>query len=279
MTVHDLSPLVCPEHFLRYSVMNFRHGVANSIRGSNLLIADSENTKKDLMEILSVPEEKIAVALLGVEHEKFRRIEDPALLEAARNRYSLPDKFVLSVGTIEPRKNYLGLVNAFLKVRKAFPEHKLVIAGKKGWKYEPLLRFLDSMPELKKDVLMIDYVSDADLPLLYNLADLFAYVSFYEGFGLPPLEAMACGAPVIISDNSSLPEVVGEAGLYVRAEDTDGIAEAMMKMLGDKGLRRKHSALSLERAKRFTWAETARKTVEAYDKVLGLAPGSNRSGF
>jgi glycosyltransferase involved in cell wall biosynthesis len=263
VTVHDLSFLRVPEcadpglrAFLEYAV-------PRSLARAARVLADSENTKKDLIELLEVAPEKVSVVPAGIE-ARFQPVRDTAKLAAVRARYKLPEWFILMVGTIEPRKNLSRLITAYGQLRRqtGLP-HALVIAGKEGWLfqgiYEQVVR--EGMTEC---VLFPGFVDDADLPALYTLADVLAFPSLYEGFGLPPLEAMACGTPVVTSDNSSLPEAVGSAALLINAEDTAGLAEALARVLGDANLRAQLTELGRAQAARFTWSDAARRLLEAY---------------
>jgi glycosyltransferase involved in cell wall biosynthesis len=172
---------------------------------------------------------------------------------------------ILFVGTIEPRKNVARLVEAYSRLRDG--QVKLVIGGARGWLYEEVFARVEEL-ELTGDVLFPGYIPPDELPLWYNAAELFVYPSLYEGFGLPPLEAMACGTPVITSNVSSLPEVVGEAGLTVDPMDSMGLAEAMNQVLADEALRQSMRERGLSRASRFSWAKAARETVGVYRRAL-----------
>ena len=181
-------------------------------------------------------------------------------------KYSITGSFILFVGNISPRKNILALLQAFNKLKKRGIKHKLVIAGKKDQRYEQVLKTLNEL-NLGGEVIFTGYVPEEDLPKLYNAADLFVYPSLYEGFGLPILEAMACGTPVVASNVSSLPEVAGDAGLLVNPQDVDALTNAMYKVLTDDKLKESLIDKGLERAKFFSWEKTARETLEVYKEV------------
>ena len=263
VTVHDLSFLKLPEcadpGLRSYLSRAVPRGVAQAAR----VLADSENTKHDLVELLNVTPDKVSVVPAGVE-SSFRPIRDTAKLADVRTRYNLPDWFILSVGTIEPRKNLSRLISAYGQLRRqtGLP-HSLVIAGKKGWLYQGIFEQV-AREGLSEHVQFPGFVADADLPALYTLADLLAFPSLYEGFGLPPLEAMACGTPVVASNSSSLPEAVGTAALLVDAEDVDGLAEAIARVLCDANLRARLSDMGRAQAVRFTWDGAARRLLDAY---------------
>jgi glycosyltransferase involved in cell wall biosynthesis len=235
-----------------------------SIKKADIIIAVSYSTKRDIINYFEIKEEKIKVVYPGVE-SRFRPIRN---IKEYRLRNNLPSKMILNVGTLEPRKNVVTLIKAFKKLRKlGFKNYKLVIAGDKGWLYKPIFDEIKSSG-LQKEVLFLGCVKDEDLPILYNCADVFVYPSFYEGFGFPPLEAMACGIPVITSNTSSLPEVVDNAGIMVDPDDVNSLCNAMYNVLKDKELWHQMSKKGLERAKLFSWKETAKKILEIYDEVL-----------
>lgn len=264
LTVHDLIGLLFPNNLPPISRFYWSHWLPRTIHWANQIIADSEHTKHDLIRLLGISAERVEVVYLGVD-VVFRPLEDPVVLEFVRQKYKLPSALVLYVGTIEPRKGLDTLISAYAALADDIPHH-LVIAGKRGWYTEPLFRQVKSLG-LSQRVHFTDYVADEDLPALYNLADLFIYPSRYEGFGLPPLEAMACGVPVVCSDAASLPEVVGDAALLVPPDDVEALAATMRRVLENDALRAEMRTKGLERAKRFTWEETARRTVAIYERM------------
>jgi glycosyltransferase involved in cell wall biosynthesis len=264
VTIHDLSfvrePAITMPGMSRY----LNTWVPHSVNRADHVIAVSEATRQDLIELYHTPPDKISVLHHGV-GSTFKPITDAARLNAVRNKYSLDDApFVLSVGTIQPRKNYRRLIQAFAHID---PPVKLVIGGGKGWQVEEVLDEVARLG-LTNRIHFPGYIADEDLPALYSAAILFIYPSLYEGFGLPALEAMACGTPVIASNQSSLPEVVGNAGLLVDPRDVEAIAAAMGQLLEDDNRRREISALGLQQAARFTWPEMGVKLLDLYKKVL-----------
>ncbi len=265
LTVHDLSFLRVPECFTDALRRYLERVVPRSVSRADHVIADSQSTKRDLVELLGTPADRVTVIYSGVE-PRFRPITDRAALEVVRRRYDLPPRFILSVGTLQPRKNFGTLIEAFARLRNLIPEArnlKLLIVGGKGWLYDDIFARVENLG-LQGQVLFPGFVADEDLPVLYNLADIFVLPSLYEGFGLPPLEAMACGTPVITSNASSLPEVVGEAGVTVEPTDVEGLSEAVRRLLEDAELRRELAQRGLARAREFTWERAARQLLEVY---------------
>jgi len=195
------------------------------------------------------------------------------MLAGFRLRHSLPDKFVLFIGTLEPRKNLVMLLQAYAQFkRQANTGHKLVLAGGKGWLYEPIFAAVEELG-LQTEVLFPGFVAEEELPLWYNTADVFVYPSLYEGFGLPPLEAMACGKPVAVADASSMPEVVGDAALCVDPHQPEAWTAALARMCRDASLRADLSARALERARQFSWTRMVQETVQVYRDVLSDGRG------
>jgi len=267
VTLHDLSFLRYPEG-AEPSLRRYLSAVVPRCAGeADVVLADSENTRRDVVELLGLPSEKVEVVYPGVD-QRFTVTQDREVLEAVKELYSLSYPFILSVGTLQPRKNLIVLLEAYamLKERRDLP-HRLVIAGGKGWLYEGIFRRVEKL-SLTKDVVFLGFVPDDHLPGLYSLADVLAFPSLYEGFGLPPLEAMACGTPVVTSDSSSLPEVVGEAGLMVPADDPAAVAEAMSQVLDDASLRADLIVRGLARAAEFSWEATGKKLLATYESQI-----------
>jgi glycosyltransferase involved in cell wall biosynthesis len=269
-TVHDLSFLYYPDSFRRLRRGYLRAFARMSVRRARRVIAVSESTKQDLVKVYGISPAKIDVVHNGVD-ASFQPL--PASEVAAfRQQEGLPDRFVLFVGTLEPRKNVVRLVEAYAKLAERPP---LVLVGGKGWFYNEIFGRVEALG-LTGEVQFPGFVPAKDLPLWYNAADLFVYPSIYEGFGLPVLEAMACGTAVITSTASSLPEVVGEAGKLVDPTDTDGLATAMEQVLGDEELREQMQTAGLVQAGGFSWEKAARQTVDSYRQAL--APEEDRQG-
>ncbi len=275
LTVHDLAFLVHPECALPSLGWYLRRAVPRSIARADLLLADSEHTRRDLIRLLGVKPERVEVLHPGVE-PAFRPLRR-ADLEGVRLRYGLPECFLLTVGTIEPRKNLPRLLEALA----GLPGHlrlPLVVAGRPGWLYEETFAAVERCG-LQKEVRFLGFVPQEDLPALYNLALALVYPSLYEGFGLPPLEAMACGTPVLTSRVSSLPEVVGEAAVLVAPGDVASIREGIRRLLEDAELRHDLRERGLEQARQFTWEKAAAKLLGIIAKLgSGHASASGAPG-
>lgn len=265
-TLYDLSFLTYPETHLSLNRWFLRLMIPLFLSRAGAVISISRHTKADALSYYGLADSKIRVIPLGVD-ARFHPVADPQALAAVRARYRLPERFILSVGTIEPRKNLLTLLRAYERLRGTTDlTHRLVLVGRLGWKAEQFLTALARSP-LRNEVVLVGPVPEEDLPLVYAAADLFVYPSLYEGFGLPPLEAMACGTPVIASSAASLPEVVGDAGILVDPSSSEELAAAMHRVLSDESLRRALAKKGFERAKLFSWAETARRSRELYEEV------------
>ncbi len=265
LTIHDLSFLRVPECADPRLRWYLGQVVPHSVRRADFLLADSDSTRRDLIELLGVPPERAQVIYGGVD-PAFAPVTDIAALQAIRQKVAGTSPFILSVGTLEPRKNYPTLIRAFAQAREqARLPHVLVIVGKKGWVYEPIFAAVEELG-LQDVVLFPGFVPDSELPALYSAADLLATPSFYEGFGLPPLEAMACGTPVVVSGVSSLPEVVGDAGLRIDPHDTDALADAILRLLQDSPLRASLRQAGFAQARKFTWDRAARELLAVYNR-------------
>jgi glycosyltransferase involved in cell wall biosynthesis len=265
ITVHDLAFLLYP-HFLTKESARYYGHIDQAVRWTDHIIAVSENTKRDTVQHLGVPEDKISVV-----HEAanpiFQPIDRALAAQHVRDRYAIADRFVLFVSTIEPRKNVPTLLRALVQLLDCYKEDvHLVLAGGKGWLVEDVYALLDQYM-MEGRVHLLGRVSSEDLLYLYNAAELLAHPAFYEGFGLPPLEAMACGLPVVVSNVASLPEVVGDAGLLVDPHDVDEITVSMWRVLNDEGLRREMRSKGLRQAARFSWERAARETLAIYQRA------------
>jgi glycosyltransferase involved in cell wall biosynthesis len=265
LTVHDLSFARSPETTPPRLVGYLNQVVPRSVQRADRVLAVSEATRQDVIALYGAPPEKVAVIYNGVD-ARFRPIEDAGARRAIRARYGIGDApYILAVGTVHARKNYPRLVEAVHRLTR--PELRLVIAGGRGNPRGPLHTRIAELG-LAGQVIFAGFVGDEDLPALYSAARVLAFPSIYEGFGLPALEAMACGTPVVTSNTSSLPEIVGEAGLLVDPYDVDALAGALARALDDEPLRAVLVEKGLRRARRFTWAEAARQTRAVYGELV-----------
>jgi glycosyltransferase involved in cell wall biosynthesis len=265
LTVHDLSFMKHPDGAAPKLRRWLNKVVPDSVARAHHILADSQSTKYDLQTLLGVNPAKISVVGAGVE-PRFKPINNPEILNRVRQRYHLPDQFILSLGTLEPRKNFEGLIHAFNNLQADFPKLHLVIAGGKGWLYNSIFTAAAQSPATER-IHLIGFVADEDLPALYSLAHIFAFPSHYEGFGIPVLEAMACGTPVVTADNSSLPEIAGQAALLVPAIDIEALTEVLGLFYTDPSLRERCIRAGLDRPPKFTWAGAAQKLLAIYQQI------------
>lgn len=264
LTVHDLSFIRDPNSAAPVLRHYLNKVVPRSVARADHVLADSRATRDDLIELYKTPPEKISVLYSGV-NANFRPVTDPARLAAVRAKYQLGDApFILAVGTLQPRKNYVRLIQAFTRLPQSLISNlQLLIVGGKGWLYDSIFAEVERL-KLQTRVLFPGFVDDADLPALYSAARVLAYPSLYEGFGLPMLEAMACGTPVVTSTASCLPEVAGEAALCVPPTEVDALTHALDKAVNDESVRAELVTKGLARAKEFTWERAARELVRRY---------------
>lgn len=261
LTVHDLSFKRVPETAVPNLKWYLEDAVPRAVQRADLILADSDATRADLIELFDAPAARIQTLYSGYD-EFFHPITTEHELARVRTTYQLTKPFVLHVGTIEPRKNLARLIQAFARLPQR-GEIELVIAGGRGWMYDEIYAAPQKFG-VSASVRFIGFTPDADLPALYSLAELVAYPSLYEGFGLPVLEAMACGAAVVTSNNSSLPEVAGDAALLIEARDVDALAFAMQKILDDSSLRAQLKQRGLVQAQKFSWQKSAQQLHAAF---------------
>ncbi|MBL8045495.1 MAG: glycosyltransferase family 4 protein [Anaerolineales bacterium] len=265
VTMYDLSFRLFPEKFPAFQRLYLSTLSAISCRRARRVLAISESTKRDVVRLLNVPAAQVDVAYPGVE-ARFRPLPQTEV-EAFRARAGLPEQFILYLGTLEPRKNLSTLVSAFSHLQSLIPNLCLVLAGAKGWFYADLFKQVESLG-LRGRVHFPGYVPAEELPLWYNAGAVFAYPSSFEGFGLPVLEALACGRPVVTSNTSSLPEAAGSAALKVPPQDVDALTEALHRALtAGEDL----AARGPAHAAQFTWLATAQATVASYRRALEMA--------
>ncbi len=266
-TIHDISYIHLPQQIGVLARMRVERLFPATARRSDQIITGSAATKRDLIEHFRIEDEKILVIPYGVS-DAFRRLADQSEVDAVLQSRGLERGYILYVGALQPRKNIARLLQAYdlLKQAERVPE-KLVILGKKAWLYQDVLDTHRSLSS-KDDVVFLDYVPEAELPHIYNGAKVFVYPSLYEGFGLPPLEAMACGVPVAVSAAPAMPEVVGNAGVYFDPRSVESIAEGMHRLLRDGTMREDLANRGMSRAAQYTWRRTAVGTLAVYRDVL-----------
>lgn len=263
ITIHDLNFLHYPQFQTADSLRYYAGNIRSAVQQADHILADSQATKDDLGSLLGVPTEKVTVHMLGVD-PAFRPLPRTEI-EQARQRLGLPSTYLLFVGTFEPRKNLTGLLDAYCRLADALP---LVIVGRRGWLYESIFQKVRDLG-LEQRVIWLEDLPFADLPMVYNGAALLVLPSFYEGFGFPPLEAMACGVPTVVSNRGSLPEVVGDTGLMIDPDDGEALVDALRRMLTDSALRDRSIRAGLTRAATFTWQHTAEITLSVYRNYSG----------
>lgn len=259
VTVHDIVAFLFPEGHNKKAVWLERLTLHRAIRKSEHVLTVSRSTKDDLTKLFQVPIEKSTITPCAA-NTTFGVISDLVTLRHVREKYKLPERFILAVGTLSPRKNFHRLIQAYAQVMLKHQDTDLVIVGPKGWNFENIVQF-----EGTERVHLLGYVDGSDLAALYNLASLFVFPSLYEGFGIPPLEAMACGCPVITSNTSSLPEVVGNAAMLVDPYAVDEIVTAMDIVLSNPYIAHDLRQKGFERAKKFQWEESAAQVLEALE--------------
>jgi glycosyltransferase involved in cell wall biosynthesis len=265
-TLHDATAWLYSETQDWKARLYFRDLGARTANSSRAIVTVSNESKRDIVATLRVPENKVRVIHEGIDAQVFHRVCDRALLDSVRARYGLAERFVLTVATLEPRKNLPFLVQAYRRLGEATrPGIALVIVGRKGWKTQAMDRCLTDSGE---GVLVTGFVPREDLVALYSLADVFVLPSLYEGFGFPPLEAMACGCPVIVSNRGALPEIVGNAALLIDPEDLNSLVAALQSVLTDSTLRAALVDKGLARVKEFSWRTAASKTLDLYSEVV-----------
>jgi len=272
VTIHDIISILFPQTIPFVSRMFYSKWMPFSYRRATRIITISDSTKRDIVRVLKIPEHKITVIPLAVDH-KFEKEVSAAKVAKLRKKYNLPDPlsggYILHVGTLEPRKNLGFLIDVFHQVIKEKENSNLalVITGKKGWYFEGLFEKVKELG-LQKKVIFTGYISEDEKLALYKGARIFAFPSLYEGFGLPPLEAMASGVPVISSNTSSMPEVIGSAGILLSPYDKKGWIKAISKVNNDENLRKKMIRENKNQIKKFSWEKTAQETIKVYYEAI-----------
>ncbi|MBD1914969.1 glycosyltransferase family 1 protein [Leptolyngbya sp. FACHB-60] len=263
MTIYDLSFLRYPE-YVTAVVSTYSQRVQQCLGWTDLVVTISESSKRDIVEYMGVSPERIWVTPLAS-----RYADDTQAVSRAVKAVDLGDRpYILFVSTLEPRKNVVRLIQAFDQLKnKHRIDHQLVLVGQKGWQFEPIFEAIAASP-WKHHIRHLDYLSDAEVAYCYKNADVFAYPSLYEGFGLPVLEAMTLGCPVVTANTSSLPEVAGDAALLVDPTSVEDLAEALGRVIGDRSLRQAMIAQGYQQAAQFSWTRTAKLTLAAYRSLL-----------
>ena len=266
LTVHDISFAFFPDVYPEKLVSYLNQVVPRSVKKATHILADSQATKDDLIEVWNTPSDKITVLYSGAD-ERFQPVTDAAKITAVRQKYNLGDTpYILSVGTVQPRKNYQMLIRAFAPIAKTHP-HNLIISGGKGWLYDEMMAEIERQG-LNGRVHFIGFVDDADLPTLYSDATLYVMPSIYEGFGIPVLEAMGCGVPVISSNASSLPEVAGDTAVLIPPDDQAAWTTAIQELLDNPAKRDTLKKGGFAQAQTFSWQKSAQQLIGIYENLL-----------
>ena len=272
-TVYDLIPIILSQFFLGKNDADYQRMQAslNSLTAEDYILCISQATKNDLLNHVKLNPERVFVTHLAANTALFYRCNDAVNIASVKHKYGIPDApYILGVSTLEPRKNLEHVIRCFAKVvqQQGIKDLNLVLVGAKGWEYEKIFQEIANFGLSKDRIIITGYVADEDLAAIYSGAMVFIYPSLYEGFGLPPLEAMQCGIPVITSNNSSLPEVVGDAGIMLDAADADGLCHSILKLYSTPALRQEMSLKSLAQAKKFSWERCTQETIAAYKTAL-----------
>ncbi|HSX17894.1 MAG TPA: glycosyltransferase family 1 protein [Candidatus Saccharimonadales bacterium] len=267
IVVHDISFIKFPQFTQAKNLKYTPKLLRRSIKRAAHIITVSENSKKEIAEFYKLPPDRITVIPNGVDHERF--YPRPAIdIGKVRQKYSLPENYIHFHGTIEPRKNIEGILDAYAQLDTGLKtRYALVLSGGKGWNDEGIYRKIGQLQKAGNKILLLGYIENEELAPLLSGASVFIWPSFYEGFGVPPLEAMACGVPVITSNSSSLPEVVGDAAIKIRPEDTRALTAAINQVLSDTTLASNLSRAGLSQSKKYTWEASAQKLIKLLDSL------------
>jgi glycosyltransferase involved in cell wall biosynthesis len=271
ITSYDIIALLYPQYFEKDTI-DMVKSIVNSITRDTWVLCISEATRNDLLNYLKdkIDPKKTVVTELAAS-ENFYRSLNKDHNKQIRIKYNIPEcPYILSLCTLEPRKNIESVIKGFVRIvqQENIPDLNLVLGGAKGWLFDKIFDELEASSTIKERIIVTGYLADDDLASVYSDALAFVYPSFYEGFGLPPLEAMQCGTPVITSNTSSLPEVVGDAGIMVEPTDLDALCQAMLTIYKNSSVREQMVQKSLERASKFSWERCAGETLKAYKTSL-----------
>ncbi len=277
ITIHDLIPLILPGHHHKQLMREIIGSV-----GSNYVICVSNHTRNDLLNYDNrIDPDKVFVSHLAADPELFYPCDDPQRLKAAQQKYGLPDRYFLSLATLEPRKNLEFLIHSFLKFirEQHINDLYLVLAGAKGWEFDPIFAAVEQAGKYKDKIIITGRIPEKDLAAVYSNATAFFFMSQYEGFGLPPLEAMQCGVPTVTSDVSSLPEVVGDGGIMLPPDDEDALCHTMYRLCQDGDFRARYGKKAQARARSFSWEKCVNEHVEIYHAIAGKGRVSGSKCF
>ena len=259
-SVHDFSFILYRDFHPKERIEHIEKYFFKNVAKSDMIITGSHFTKEEIVKYLNFSEDKIEVIHHGIDHNLFKVYQEPKV------DFELPKKYILSVGSIEPRKNLLGLLKAYaLLDEKLKSEYQLVLVGFKGWEN---IEIMELIKQNEKSIHYLGFITDEELAQVYNLTSLFVFPSFYEGFGLPPLEAMACGSPVVCSDSSSLPEVGGDAVVYCNPQDTNDIKEKIEIVLNNTTLQNEMIDKGLQQAKKFSWEKSSKEHMRVFEELM-----------
>ncbi len=268
ITIHDLIPILYPQYNENTELLE---KTIKSIGSSNFAICVSENTKKDLLKYAPyIDPEKVFVSLLAASKDFFYKCDDGKKFSEVQKKYNIPNKYFLSLSTLEPRKNIDHVIRSFVKMitEKKIDDLSLVLVGNKGWDFDNIFQEYENTKGRKDKIIITGRIPDEDLASIYSHANSFYYMSFYEGFGLPPLEAMQCGTAVVVSNTSSLPEVVGNAGVLLDPTDQGQLVETMWKIYNNDEYRQDLGRKAIEQAKNFSWEKTVAEHLKIYETIL-----------
>ncbi len=266
ITVHDLVAFLFPSTHNTKAVLVERLTLKKALKKATGVFVVSENTERDLLKKFHYPKEKIQLVPCAPA-DFYKKAPAPHDLEKFRQKLKLPANFILAVGTLEPRKNFSTLIKSFVIVKRKYPDYKLVIVGKKGWKYHLIEETLKHY-KLEEEVIFPGYLEDHELQKIYTLATVFVFPSLYEGFGIPPLEAMSCGCPVVSSNVASLPEVIGDSGLLIDPKNAHKWADAIISLIENENIRAMLIERGHRRAAKFSWTDSAKKALQVFEEEV-----------
>jgi len=265
LTCHDIIGITFSKDLPFFSRQYFGKWMPFSYRYADKIICDSENTKNDLIRVLKIPKEKLKVIYLAAS-KLFKPVYDKNKIDEVKKKYQIKDKYFLYLGTLNPRKNIELIIKVFARIYKNYPGYQLIISGKKTWHYQNLIKIVNDL-NLEDQVIFTDYVPDEDSLYLYNGSEIFLFPSLYEGFGLPPLEAMSCGRPVISSNATSLKEIIGDGGVLVSPNDEKSWIKNIERVIKNKIFKNDLEGKALQQVKKFSWKKCAEETLKIYEEV------------